>query len=202
LDQLVREYQKLNSHVDLSTLATTRAPSISTSSSSFSDDRSTPRLERERERVRQSGRSSRSKTPVLYQTIEQYLTTQGIDTTVCKHAEIAGNTCQGALVKLGGVRKNWQERWFVLDFASQLLTYFENREAYTETDRGTPKGVIELNDMSKVWQNTKKKDHLVRHVFTVETKNRTYLFRAPSLLTMQLWIALLNMPSSALQVDV
>ena len=27
-----------------------------------------------------------------------------------------------------GVRKNWQERWFVLDFASQLLTYFENRE--------------------------------------------------------------------------
>lgn len=27
-----------------------------------------------------------------------------------------------------GVRKNWQERWFVLDFASQLLTYFENKE--------------------------------------------------------------------------
>ena len=30
-----------------------------------------------------------------------------------------------------GVRKNWQERWFVLDFASQLLTYFESKEVRT-----------------------------------------------------------------------
>lgn len=74
-------------------------------------------------------------------------------------------------------------------------------QAYTEADRGTPKGVIELNDIDKVWQNTKKKDHLVRHIFTVETKNRSYLFRAPSLITMELWMAVLNMPRSALQVD-
>ena len=68
-------------------------------------------------------------------------------------------------------------------------------------DRGSPKGVIGLNDMSKVWQNTKRKEHLIKHVFTVETKNRIYLFRAPSLITMQLWMAVLNMPHSALQVD-
>ena len=30
-----------------------------------------------------------------------------------------------------GVRKHWQERWFVLDFASQLLTYFENKEVFS-----------------------------------------------------------------------
>ena len=74
-------------------------------------------------------------------------------------------------------------------------------QAYTEADRGTPKGVIALNDMNKIWQNTKKKEHLVRHVFTVETKNRTYLFRAPSLITMELWMAVLNMPPSTLQVN-
>lgn len=74
-------------------------------------------------------------------------------------------------------------------------------QAYTEADRGTPKGVIALNDMNKIWQNTKKKEHLVRHVFTVETKSRTYLFRAPSLITMELWMAVLNMPPSTLQVN-
>lgn len=114
----------------------------------------------------------------------------------------------------------------MLDFSSQLLTYFENREVreleegeraklgsnlvslhshfpqtYTATDRGTPKGVVGLRDMTKVWQNTKKKDHLVKHIFTVETKNRTYLFKAPSLITMELWMAVLNMPPSVLQVE-
>ena len=61
--------------------------------------------------------------------------------------------------------------------------------------------MVGLRDMTKVWQNTKKKDHLVKHVFTVETKNRTYLFRAPTLITMQLWVTVLNMPLSALQVE-
>lgn len=114
----------------------------------------------------------------------------------------------------------------MLDFSSQLLTYFENREvhelergeqatslgcnpvsfltssqAYTSSDRGTPKGVVGLRDMTKVWQNTKKKEHLVKHVFTVETKNRTYLFRAPTLITMELWMAVLNMPPSVLQAE-
>lgn len=78
---------------------------------------------------------------------------------------------------------------------------FFTLQAYTEADRGTPKGVIALNDMKKIWQNTKKKEHLVRHVFTVETKSRTYLFRAPSLITMELWMAVLNMPPSTLQVN-
>ena len=35
------------------------------------------------------------------------------------------------LLFYAGVRKHWQERWFVLDFASQLLTYFENKEVYS-----------------------------------------------------------------------
>ena len=74
-------------------------------------------------------------------------------------------------------------------------------QAYTTADRGTPKGVVELNEMSKVWQNTKKKEHLIRHVFTVETKSRTYLFRAPSLLTMQMWMTVLSMPQSASHID-
>jgi hypothetical protein len=74
-------------------------------------------------------------------------------------------------------------------------------QEFTTTDRGTPKGVIELTNMTKVWQNDRKKDHLVRHVFTVVTKDRTYLFRAPSLLTMQLWIAVLNMPRTTVQLD-
>jgi hypothetical protein len=202
LDQLVQEYQRLSSKLEVLSSTAPRTPSISLPPpTSGEGSRGSFKLERERERVRQSGRSVQSKTPTLYQNIKQYLSSQGIDVAVCKHAVIEGNTCQGLLVKLGGVRKHWQERWFVLDFASQLLTYFENKEEFTRSDRGTPKGVIELTSMTRVWQNSKKKEHLIRHIFTVETRDRTYLFRAPSLLTMELWIAVLNMPRSALQVE-
>ncbi|CAI8055566.1 Myotubularin-related protein 2 [Geodia barretti] len=201
LDQLVREYQMLSSKTEVGTSPRTPSIALPPAIADKEPQRNSFGLERERERVRQSGRSIRSKTPAHCQNIQEYLTSQGIDCSVCKHAVIVGNTCQGLLVKLGGVRKHWQERWFVLDFASQLLTYFENKEEFTTTDRGTPKGVIELTNMTRVWQNDRKKDHLVRHIFTVVTKDRTYLFRAPSLLTMQMWIAVLNMPRTTVALD-
>lgn len=74
-------------------------------------------------------------------------------------------------------------------------------QAYTAADKCPPKGVVKLTTISRVWQNSNRREHLVRHVFSVETKTRTYYFRAPTLLTMQLWMALLNMPPSALQTD-
>ena len=34
---------------------------------------------------------------------------------------------KGALTKQGGIRKNWLERWFVLNMATGKLTYFSDR---------------------------------------------------------------------------
>ncbi len=67
-----------------------------------------------------------------------------------------------------------------------LIQSYENREV--------PKGVIRLTDITKVYQNVKKKDHLMRNIITIETSLRTYLVQAPSISTMYIWQTCLSMP--------
>lgn len=121
---------------------------------------------------------------------------------------------------LTAVRKNWLQRWFVLDFDCQYLAYFESKTvsacqcehmssieifAYPHThlvyalqaynNRETPKGVIRLGDIIKVYQNMKKREHLVKNIITIETGHRTYLMQAPSIITMDIWQLCLRMHS-------
>lgn len=65
-------------------------------------------------------------------------------------------------------------------------------------NKDRPKGVIHLNEIKDVFQSTKKREHMIKHIFTVETPNRLYLFQAPSILTMELWMACLKLPVSSL----
>ena len=66
------------------------------------------------------------------------------------------------------------------------LQAFQNKEA--------PKGVIHLCDVTRVYQSVKRKDHLQKNIFMIETPNRTYLIQAPSIITMECWMACLTMP--------
>lgn len=65
-------------------------------------------------------------------------------------------------------------------------------------DRTEPKGVINLQDIKDVYQTTKG-DHLLKHIFLVETPQRTYHIRAPTLPTLTVWMTLLLMPLSVAQ---
>ena len=49
--------------------------------------------------------SSRSNKPVgkQYESLEHYLSEEDIDPSICKHIELSHNSCQGYLIKRGGV---------------------------------------------------------------------------------------------------
>lgn len=87
-----------------------------------------------------------------YESLKDFLVKEGHDPSICMHLELGATTCQGNLYKLGGasllccyllvclsvfmlgtflflaVRKNWLQRWFVLDFNCQYFAYFENQQ--------------------------------------------------------------------------
>lgn len=69
---------------------------------------------------------------------------------------------------------------------AHFVQAYENRE--------TPKGVIRLGDILNVYQNVKKREHLVKNIITIETGHRTYLIRAPSIITMDIWQTCLKVP--------
>lgn len=67
-------------------------------------------------------------------------------------------------------------------------------------NRETPKGVIRLDDISKVFQEVKRKEHLIKNIFMLETPHRTYQMQAPTITTMYIWMACLELPVSALKL--
>jgi len=140
-----------------------------------------------------------SKSTRQYESIEQYLVEKGSDPSICKHIELSQTICQGYLMKLGAVRKNWRRRWFVLDFNCQYLAYFRDQQVYIQQE--APKGVIHLKEIVKVFQSTKRREHLIKNIFMLETRNRTYYIQAPSIITMELWVACLRLPVSSLLVN-
>ena len=71
-------------------------------------------------------------------------------------------------------------------------------QAYS--NRVSPKGVIRLSDISRVFQEVKRKDHLMKNIFMVETPRRTYQMQAPTITTMYIWIACLELPVSSLKL--
>lgn len=79
------------------------------------------------------------------------------------------------------------------------FVFFSCKQAYLQ--RETPKGVIHLKDIVQVYQSTKRREHLIKHVFTLETRSRTFLIQAPSIITMELWVACLKLPVSTLMLE-
>ncbi len=71
-------------------------------------------------------------------------------------------------------------------------------QAYSNKD--TPKGVIRLSDIIRVFQDVRKRDHLMKNIFMLETPHRTYQMQAPTIMSMYIWIACLELPVSALKL--
>jgi hypothetical protein len=132
----------------------------------------------------------------MYDSITGFLVDEGYDPNLCYNIILAASTCQGYLVKEGGFMKNWKRRWFVLDFNTEYLAYFETRERYNERDR--PKGVIGLDQIKKVSLSTRR-THLMSNLFQIRTPARTYNIKAPSIVSMEMWIACLKLSPSQLK---
>ena len=97
----------------------------------------------------------------------------------------------------------WEQRGLhrtlILRFQGQkFVTVYVFMQAFSNKE--PPKGVIHLSSITKVHQNIKKRDHLIKNIFTLETPGRNYYFQAPSIITMDQWMACLTMPLSSLKL--
>jgi hypothetical protein len=87
----------------------------------------------------------------------------------------------GWLSKLGpGVVEGWKKRYFVLREDRKLFYYASDKEI-----GGTPKGVIELNDVQTVREGGDKS----AKYFMIVTPARTFSLKADSESEMQRWVA-------------
>ena len=100
-----------------------------------------------------------------------------------------------------------------MDFTRQYCAYFEDLDvncamkifdctnkmffpqAYLE--KKPPKGGFDLHDVQDVFQKDKNSD-LINHIFHVKTEARTYSIQAPSITTLNLWMACLQINPSEL----
>ena len=103
-----------------------------------------------------------------------------------------GSFC-GHLMKKGGVRKNWLRRWFVLDFESGKLSYFEpNDGAHGRSGgaagraRGAGLGVIDILSATSVRKSTAPKADT--NEIEVETPDRTYRLKTEKAAERDVWI--------------
>ena len=60
-----------------------------------------------------------------------------------------------------------------------------------------PKGVICLDEIKKVSLSTKR-EHLVANLFQIKTPTRMYNIKAPSIISLEIWMACLKLPPSTL----
>ena len=119
-----------------------------------------------------------------------------------------------------GFMKNWKKRWFVLDFVAEYFAYFETDEVHYIIylyiyifiylsiisfllqhfhRKEAPKGVISLDQIKRVSLSSKR-IHLMSNLFQVRTPLRTYNIKAPSIISMEIWMACLKLPPSSLVV--
>ncbi|XP_062502336.1 myotubularin-related protein 2-like [Corticium candelabrum] len=110
---------------------------------------------------------------------------KGLTSIDDNEVRLSKSTCFGYLTKIGGRRKTWRKRWFVLDLSKRFLAYFEDEKAAER--KQAPRGVIKLADVIEVFRYAKKENG-----FGLRTPKRTYLIQSPSLEAMQTWIACLT----------
>ena len=85
----------------------------------------------------------------------------------------------GFMSKKGGIRKNWQRRWFVLYSTTQLVYYVDD-------DCATRKGVIELSDVTSVRKSTAP-SCTYHHEIEIETPDRTWQLRTETAEELEGW---------------
>ena len=89
------------------------------------------------------------------------------------------------------MRKNWLERWFVLDLRSGRLTY------YADMTEQSIKGEMSLRDITSALHLTPAdtKEASAR-TFSIITVGRTFNVRAETAAVMYVWIEAINMVAS------
>lgn len=90
---------------------------------------------------------------------------------------------KGALTKQGGIRKNWLDRWFVLNLATRTLKY------YTDKSESQQKGVINVMDIVMA---VHPQGELGSKFSIVTNTGRTYHLSATSVPIMDAWITGIN----------
>ena len=97
-------------------------------------------------------------------------------------------TLSGYLVKKGGMRKNWLERWF--EVKDGQLRYFDKVP-------GPCKGVIDLSDAQDIRASTAPSAKGAE--IEIQTAERTWRLRAPSLERREEWLAVLKLEAGLSQ---
>lgn len=83
--------------------------------------------------------------------------------------------------------QNWKKRWFVLTktTASQNLATLD-LSYYSDPTKKDKKGTV---DLSKIVTVNPLPNKSKEHVFSIETSDRKYGFKAPDIQTREIWVA-------------
>ncbi|KJE94263.1 hypothetical protein CAOG_04932 [Capsaspora owczarzaki ATCC 30864] len=114
------------------------------------------------------------------------------NTNVPTGMTVTESMAKGFLFKVGGVRKNWKRRWFVLDTSRRCLSYFED-----EKER-IPKGLIALSEILRVYTNGSAAavpaggNANTALEFSIVTARRIYVMRAANEKVLRAWVLVVN----------
>eukprot|EP00039_Didymoeca_costata_P018213 m.332609 g.332609 ORF g.332609 m.332609 type:complete len:283 (-) comp16968_c0_seq1:77-925(-) len=104
-----------------------------------------------------------------------------------QHINLSALTCKGYLTKQGSKRKNWLERWFVMDLKKGNLCYY----ASMEETAASLKGEILLSDITQAIRLVTDADK-GSNKFSIVTRGRTYNVQADTHNTMMVWMEIIN----------
>jgi hypothetical protein len=99
---------------------------------------------------------------------------------------VSRHTFKGFLTKLGDRNRSWRERWFVVDLANRMLTYYADDRPGTRES-----GTIPLRSIERVVMPASPLAKL-EHLLLVVTAHRTYQLRAPTEAACVCWCRLLQ----------
>eukprot|EP00041_Stephanoeca_diplocostata_P021507 m.501730 g.501730 ORF g.501730 m.501730 type:complete len:449 (-) comp21840_c1_seq6:577-1923(-) len=102
-----------------------------------------------------------------------------------EHLIVSRTFCKGPLSKMGAIRKNWKDRWFVLDLERQSLAY------YVDESMANLKGGMRLEDIHCAVFSDDASEKGKRS-FQIACENRTFNITAPTVVLARVWVAAIN----------
>lgn len=127
----------------------------------------------------------------------RHVTGLGHDISGCPDVEVNTNSCRGFLrkmvhrkLKFGGAGA-WRKRWFVFHRKMRALSYYDHDDG---TNRQRPRGMIFFQSIQEVYVDPQKGSHQGSshgNRFCLQTSDRVYVFSAPSLVAMAIWMDVL-----------
>eukprot|EP00111_Clytia_hemisphaerica_P003116 TCONS_00008846-protein len=130
-----------------------------------------------------------------FHSLDDYLISEGIQSSDVKEVEISKMMCSGYLTKKGANYRTWRRRWFQIDFNKKFVGYYEDETACSQSIN--PKGAFSYMGIQSVYVDdaNNKND---KYTFILRTFDRTYYIRAPSEKAMNLWMTCFSIPVSCL----